>query len=479
MIIRHTFFFVCVKFIPAIASLIVLMTFTRLMSPAQFGEYSLTVSAATILVAIFAQFLIIGLGRFEPVTKTEMEKDTLHSTVLLTAIMLSLSVTVLIAIFALFEALPKLSINFLMLKLLFHASILLMLNQKLLNANLQPKKYGVSLVLRNVLLLILAGGSLLLGFGASEVLISLAIASLIASFPGMSLWGKTSFKLFDLNIFKQLWKYGAPLTLLYLFVMIISLSDRLFIDVMLGSAEVGIYSANYDLTQFTIGLVASIIHLAAFPIILKAYETEGRDETKRLLAMTIKVLLLLMIPITFGFIAIKGEVATIFLGADFSSAGAMLMPILALSVLLSTIKSYYFDYTFQLTKTTWLQTIPPLIAAILNCILNYFFILHFGLVGAAYATFFSFIVYLIATIYWSNRVFKLPAFPWIFLIKVIASAIFMLLAVFSLTIELPIILLLIFKILIGIITFLLCIALLLRNEALNILKLLKGKVNGI
>jgi O-antigen/teichoic acid export membrane protein len=479
MIIQHTLIYTAVKFVPAIASLLALMTFTRLMSPAQFGEYSLTVSVATTLVAIFAQFLIIGLGRFEPVIKTDLEKDKLHSTVLLTAVMLSFSITVFIALLASFGALPKLSINFLLLAILFHVSLLLMLNQKLLNANLLPKRYGVSLVLKNVLLLILASSSLLLGFGASEVLISLATATLIASLPGMSLWGKTSFKLFDLNTFKQLWRYGAPLTLLYLFVMIINLSDRLFIDVMLGSAEVGIYSANYDLTQFTIGLVASIIHLAAFPIIVKAYETEGEEKAKQLLAMTIKILLLMMVPITFGFIAVREEIATIFLGAEFSSAASMLIPILALSVLLSTIKSYYFDYTFQLTKATWLQAIPPLIAAILNCILNYFLISHYGLIGAAYSTLISFTLYLTLTVFLSNRVFKLPVFPWMFLIKVIASAIFMLLVVFSLTIELPVILLLLFKVLIGIITFVLCIALLLRNEALNILKILKGKVNGI
>ncbi|ART81784.1 hypothetical protein CBP31_03405 [Oceanisphaera profunda] len=469
MILRHTLVYTGVKFLPALASLAALMIFTRLMSPKQFGEYSLTVNVSATLVAILANFIVIGLGRFEPTVKSELEKSVLHSTITSTAVVLSCAVTLFMMLLALLDILPSLSINFFFLIVLFQVTLLLMLSQKLINANLQPKRYGLSLALKNILLLVLGGGSLLLGLGTQAVLASLAAATLIASLPALSLWGKISFKLFDLGILRQLWAYGAPLTLLYLFVMIISFSDRIFIDIMLGSSEVGIYSAGYDLTQYTIGFVASIIHLAAFPIILKVYEKEGEKKTKILLTTTLKILLLLIIPVTLGFIATQSEIAELILGDAFSSTATTLMPILALSILLSTIKSYYFDYTFQLTKQTWLQAIPPLIAAIFNCILNYILILKFGLVGAAYATLASFSIYLMVTVFLSGKVFNLPAFPWFFTLKVVVSGLIMAFSVSMLPVTLPVIPLLIFKVLSGCIVFSICLLILLNGEVKTLL----------
>lgn len=459
MIVRHTLLYTVVKLLPALASVITLMAFTRLMSPAQFGEYSLTVTASTTLVAILANFLVIGLGRFEPAICSNEERLALHSTVLATALILSFFVGVVILLLGMFNILPNLSIDYFFLALLFTVSVLLMLSQKLINANLLPKKYGFSLALKNTLLLILGVSGLLLGLGVHIVLASLALASLVASLPAVSLWAKSSFKSFDLNVLRKIWTYGAPLTLLYLFVMIINFSDRIFIDVMLGSSAVGLYSAGYDLTQYTIGIVASIIHLAAFPIILKAHEKDGAEKTRALLDTSYKILLLVMVPVTLGFIAVQNELSVIFLGSAFTSTATTIMPILALSVLLSSIKSYYFDYSFQLTKTTWLQAIPPLIAASINLILNYSFIIEFGLIGAAYASLVAFLIYLIATAYLSGKVFDLPSFQWFFSAKILFSSFIMMEFVKSFIFDYSMVVNLIIKVFLGVFIYLLLLAL--------------------
>jgi len=130
------------------------MVFTRLMSPGQFGEYSLTVNVTLTAVAILGNFLVIGLGRFEPATDTLVEKVQLHSTVLASAILLSIAVAALTTILAVLDLLPKLSVNYYYFAALFLVSLLLMLSQKLINANLRPNAYGVSLALKNILLLV-------------------------------------------------------------------------------------------------------------------------------------------------------------------------------------------------------------------------------------------------------------------------------------------------------------------------------------
>ena len=481
MILRHTLSYTVVKFFPAMASLAALMVFTRLMSPEQFGEYSLTVSLTATAVAILGNFLVIGLGRFEPATNTDVDKQQLHSTVVASAVVLSIAVAVLTAILAVFGLLPELSVNYYFFAALFLLSLLLMLSQKLINASLKPKAYGLSLALKNILVLVAGAACLVAGYGVNGVLASLAIASLLAALPALSLWAKISWRSIDFGVLKQLWAYGTPLTLLYLFVMIISFSDRIFIDVMLGSEAVGLYSAGYDLTQYTIAVVASIVHLAAFPIILKAYETEGEGKAKALMSTSIRILLIVMLPVTLGFIAVREEISGIFLGDAFTETSMMLIPILALSVLLSAIKSYYFDYAFQITKTTWLQSIPPMVAAVINCVLNYVLIRSFGLIGAAYATLISYAVYLLITTVFSNRVFNFPNFPLSYAIKVCLSGLTMTMAVRWLETDLSLLESFLLKIFVGILVFCISAILLMRNDILALLKsasAMKGQNNG-
>lgn len=470
MILRHTLNYTVVNFFPAMASMAALMVFTRLMSPDQFGEYSLTVSVTATAVAILGNFLVIGLGRFEPAAKTDVDQRQLHSTVMGTAILMSVAVAAITTVLAALDLLPALSVNYYFFATLFSLSLLLMLSQKLINANLKPKAYGLSLALKNILLLLAGAACLLAGYGVHGVLASLAIASLLASLPALNLWAKTSWKSFDLGVLRQLWSYGAPLTLLYLFVMIISFSDRIFIDLMLGSEEVGLYSAGYDLTQYTIAIVASIVHLAAFPIILKAYESEGEEKAKALLSTSIRILLLVMLPVTLGFIAVKEEISGIFLGDAFTATSSMLIPILALSVLLSAIKSYYFDYAFQITKTTWLQSIPPMLAAVINCALNYVLIRSMGVIGAAYATLISYAVYLLLTVVLSKKVFKLPAFPWGYAFRVCLAGLIMMMAVAWMEMDFSLIFMLVLKIVIGVFVFCICALALMKNDLVALLK---------
>lgn len=470
MIVRHTLIYTGVKFFPALASVIALMVFTRLMSPGQFGEYSLTVNIASTAVAVLANFLIIGLGRFEPAVKTSEERVNLHSTIIITAFIVNLFLILLVAILSLSSFLPNLSVDYFFVVVIFFLTTYLTLSQTLMNANLKPMKYGASLALKNILLLLLGSIGLLLGYGVTAVLASLVFASLIAALPAVSLWEKITLKSYDFNILKQIWSYGAPLTLLYVFVMIISFSDRIFIDIMLGDSDVGLYSASYDLTQYTLGVIATIIHLAAFPIILKTYEREGDKKARMLLSTTIRMLLFLMIPITIGFISIKEEFATIFLGEAFFSSSLALIPILAFSILFLSIKSYYFDYTFQLTKTTWLQTIPPLIAAIINCILNYMLILKLGIVGAAYATLISYIAYLAFTVYLSGKVFKLPPFPWALTAKITLSTLLMWYIISFLKFNFNTPILLFIKVLVGISVFGGCVLLFIKKDFFDLMK---------
>lgn len=57
--------------------------------------------------------------------------------------------------------------------------------------------------------------------------------------------------------------------------IIIHNSDRLMIDYFMTKSDTGVYSATYDLTEQTIYTLMMIVHLAAFPLAVKAMEEKG------------------------------------------------------------------------------------------------------------------------------------------------------------------------------------------------------------
>lgn len=471
MILRHTLSYAVAKCTPAAATIATLVIFTHLMSPDQFGLYSLTVNLSTTLVAILGNFLIIGLGRYEPASNTIAEKQQLHSTVVISALLMSILVAALTTTLNSLDLLPSLSVNYFYFCILFAASFFLTLSQTLLNASLKPKLYGLSIAIKSVAFLSTATLCLVMGYGVRGVLLSLVICSLLALLPSATTWSKISQKHFSFQTLKQIWSYGAPLTLLYLFVMVINFSDRIFIDVMLGSDAVGLYSAGNDLTQYSIAVIASIVHLAAFPIILRKYETEGDDKAREAISISTRLLLLLMLPATFGFIAVKNEITLLFLGNEFSLASAEIITPIAFSILLLAIKSYHFDYAFQIKKSTWLQSIPPMIAAALNCLLNYFLIQEFGIKGAAYASLISYTAYLFLAAFLAKLVFELPSFPWRHTIKVCLACSIMIGTIYTSPTDLTLAYSFAAKILIGAIVFFISIYLIMKKEILLLISL--------
>ena len=153
------------------------------------------------------------------------------------------------------------------------------------------------------------------------------------------------------------------------------------------------------------------------------------------MAKALKLLLIVITPSVVGYAAVSSDVADVFLGSKFSTDVKVILPWIAFAVFLSVIKSYYFDYAFQLVKNTWLQTIPVVIAGFSNLIFNYFFIPSYGIIGAAYATFIAYVFYIILSAFMGSKVFKMPKLPYVFFCKILISVIVMSYSVDSILIE--------------------------------------------
>lgn len=200
----------------------------------------------------------------------------------------------------------------------------------------------------------------------------LSVAVWLVIFPK----GKTLFS-------KEYWKFCLPLTLPVIFHMlanhILGQTDRIMLQHMIDDAEVGIYSLA---SSFSVALciVWTALNNSWTPFYME-YSKQNRipEMLKRA-----KNYLELFTVLASGFILLTPEVYHVFADSDFWG-GTNLIPILAIGYYMVFLYSFAVNYEFFHQQTRLIAT-NTAIAAVLNIVLNYFFIRLWGGFGAALAT---------------------------------------------------------------------------------------------
>jgi O-antigen/teichoic acid export membrane protein len=237
-------------------------------------------------------------------------------------------------------------------------------------------------------------------------------------------WRGIKIKEFDRATLKKLLAYGLPLTATFALNFVVSSSDRIMLGWLQGTEAAGFYAVGYDLAQQTLGTLMMVVNLAAYPLAVQALERGGVAEARGVLRQNVVVFHGFALPITMGLIVLAPDIANIFLGPAFRAVGIQLMPWIACGIILSGTKSYYLDLAFQLGNHTLSQIWPVLLSAIINVLLNLWWIPKMGLMGAAYSTVIAFGVALAASLFFGHKIFPLP-FPWREISKIIVAALVM------------------------------------------------------
>ncbi|MFW5981369.1 MAG: polysaccharide biosynthesis C-terminal domain-containing protein, partial [bacterium] len=159
-----------------------------------------------------------------------------------------------------------------------------------------------------------------------------------------------------------------------------------------------------------------------------------------------------LLPSVFGIWALQADIENIILGEAFIRTEGLL-PLIALGVFFFGLSQYY-NKPFELKEKTKYIFYVLSIAALLNIILNIFFIPAFGVIGAAYTTLISYAFYLFFLLLLSSRFFPLK-FNSLLLLKVTGSSFMMFFSLRLINIYLPTgdIFYFIFKVLVGIIVY--------------------------
>lgn len=393
--------------LPGIINFFSLILYTHLLGPESFGEYALAISTVSLISTVGFYWLDLGLVRFYT---AETTRHSILPTVLrafFSASVVSTGLSISAALY--FGIAPP----------LLSAGIALLLAQSWHNLQLQlsriqlrPGSFAKLSIARAIIAPCAASILISLGLGAKGLLLGLAIGALLPTISAIkSTWLPASKGRASRELTKSLLKYGSPLTLIFALRFIITSSDRFMLAHYLGASATGTYSAATELAGNTLGFITNIIQLAAFPLIIKAFEQGGPEHAGGVYKWNMSLLLTVTLPAAAGLALLGPQIATVFFPSDFASEAAILLPWIAAGALVAMIKTVGFDAAFHLTKRTDHQLVVVLLAALLNVLLNWFFIPRNGALGAAQATLITHLLALVTSLLVGRRLIRLP-FPF-------------------------------------------------------------------
>ncbi|WP_371358327.1 lipopolysaccharide biosynthesis protein, partial [Salmonella sp. E393-2] len=144
----HSLVYFLFKSFPAILTLVGLSVFTRLLSPGEYGVYSLTIIVVGFLNTVFLQWVALGVGRYLPECSDDQARARLLGTA--RAISFLVSLVIIFVTFLLWEWREEIgfSILYYMVGFLCLAQAWHDLNLKIQNAILQPLTYGKMLLIK-------------------------------------------------------------------------------------------------------------------------------------------------------------------------------------------------------------------------------------------------------------------------------------------------------------------------------------------
>ncbi|KKH68194.1 lipopolysaccharide biosynthesis protein [Methanosarcina mazei] len=393
------------KLLPSLFAFVGISVYTRILSPAEYGEYSLIMT----MISVMGLFTYSWIGqsnlRFYSSYKFN-NLDVFISTsflILMGSLVSSIVMLLFIAKYAIILR-DTSSIFYLPLSIgVLISTAFFEYFSNILRADRNSKYVSSSLILSSGLSLIVSLFLLYLNMGISSIFIGIIIANIVLTLflaYKLKIQKYIRIKSFSKNTMKEFSDYGVPLITTLVFSWILELSDRYLIAYFNGSEAVGIYSATCQLASYPMSLISSILIFAAFPIIIDTWNLNGKEATKDLITKITRYYLLIAIPALTMVIVMAKEMMWI-LGNAYSG-GSHVLPWICFGSVISGL-CVYVNKGMELTKNTKILSLLVGIAGSCNILMNLFFIPKYSFYGAGIATALAYVIYFIVSVIISKK----------------------------------------------------------------------------
>jgi O-antigen/teichoic acid export membrane protein len=269
---------------------------------------------------------------------------------------------------------------------------------------LQIKNNSCLSILGTILQILLISYFLWAGFGLFGAVISLIILNMLLLISkSVIILSQIRLSFPSFSLIKNYLAYSGPLIPGILGWWINTWGDRFVIGYFLGITSVGIYSASYNLGNIVYIFYAPI-SIIILPTITDLYNNNRFQEIGSYLNYLLKGYLMVAIPSAFG-LAILSKSLLIALTTSEFLAGAIIVPIIAVSTILYQCSLLHSNILFIFKKTRTVGLIS-IVTASINIILNIILVPLIGIIGAAIATLVAFALHLILNVTFGFRMMK-------------------------------------------------------------------------
>ncbi len=402
--------------VSGILSVVMVSIYTRLLSPQEYGRYTLVMAGVSLASVVMYEWIRSAVVRLFP--QYLQKKTVLISTVLFTL----LALCFVAGVFGLMLAIVWRDSGW---SGLVITGVVMVWTQffydfglDLARSHLMPLKYAAIYTTRSVIALLVGWILALCGAGSYAPLIGLitgmGLSSLLMSKQQWRLSG------YDSRLLTHMLRYGLPISMIAIMNFVTSLSDRFILSFYHGEKAVGIYAAGYDMCQKALALFISVVNMGSYPIVVRTYELEGIERTRLQLHHVAVLLVGISLPIVAAVGLLASSLVNLFLGSSFRTGTDVIITWVMLGLFWGVLRSYYFDLPFQLRQSTLMLLWPTAIGALANVVLNLLLIPSRGAIGAAQATFFSYLLSCFGSVLMGRRLFPLPL-PTIDWLKLLLS----------------------------------------------------------
>ena len=256
---------------------------------------------------------------------------------------------------------------------------------------------SVSQVLHKYLHLALILTALALGqLSAAAVIVFLFIAEAVMMiYVSHALWPHLQFSVGDFSwpLLRTLIGFGLPLMAYESLSLVLRLSDRYIIEALLGVNALGQYSASYNLSSYLELIIISGMIQAIRPMYTALWENESAEATARFLERGFHLYVVVGVPVILGFSLLAPDLLVLLSGEKYAP-GTAVIPYVAFSFYLEG-AVLFLGAGLHINRDTTVFLRWAAIAAVLNIGLNLVFVPVFGLIGAAFMTIVSYLVFML------------------------------------------------------------------------------------
>ena len=386
--VRASFWFLICSFLQKGISSITTPIFTRLLTTAEYGQFSVFNSWMSILTVFVSMNLYSGVYT-QGLIKFDKERREYSSSLQGLSLTLALAWTVIYFLFRNFwnGILSLTTVQMLsMLILIWLTSVF----------NFWAVEKRVELSYQKLIVVTLIASFARPIFGIILVInsedkvtariLGMVLVDIIAYAGLFFVQMKRGKKFYSAKFWKYALTFNLPLIPHYLSMSVLSGSDRIMISNMVGNGEAGIYNLAYSISQ-----IMALFNTALMQTVEPWLYQKIKDKQIKNMSKVAYSTFILIAGVNIMLIAFAPEVVAVFAPQEYYEAIWVIPPV-AMSVYFIFSYNFFAVFEFYYEKTKYVMAATSA-SAVMNIVLNYIFIRICGYQAAGYTTLACYILY--------------------------------------------------------------------------------------